>query len=172
MLAVGDPITVENGNFCCHGEVVAAQEGDRVLVSLIRSKPFKVPLSQVIAGHKPKVGKAMDDLTVEEFYFFKNERDNLRAENEALAEIIAMQSDAIAELSARTCTHEYPLIHVDRALPAGGEVVAKTKDTDEFAWFEKLVDLLELYLARQLGTRRPISISDVDLRNLVQHILD
>lgn len=195
MLTVGAPVTVENGAFCVHGHVLAEAEGDTIRVSLI-GNPLDVPLAQVSAGHKPKprVGKAMDDLTPphwsaleherdapHHWYEAENmqetmsellgERDRLQADNDALAELVAMQCDTIAELSKpRRCTHEYPDIHPSRPLPAGGEV--KPKAADDAEWFEGLVDYLELYLLHTLGTRRPVSISQVDLRNLVTHILD
>lgn len=169
---VGQTVTVENGAFCVHGYILAEADGDTIRVSLI-GNTLNVPLVQVSAGHKPKprVGP-MQRLDAQETTeaILSHELDALRAERDALAEVVAMQCDALAELSRPRCTHEYPLIHPSRALPAGGEV--KPKDPAENEWYEGLVDVLELYLLRVLGTRRPVSISDVDLRRLVQHILD
>lgn len=172
---VGQPITVENGAFCVHGHVLAEPVDDMVRVSLI-GNPLNVPLAQVSAGRKPKprVGNMVDfkeELTrTQKLQDAAAQIVQLAAERDALAEVVAMQCDALAELFRPRCTHEYPHVHPNRALPAGGEV--KPKDPAVNEWYEGLVDVLELYLLRVLGTRRPVSISDVDLRRLVQHILD
>lgn len=69
----------------------------------------------------------------------------LQAEAQGMAEVLEMQMGAIIAPP--------PVV-------AGGE------------WRERLVDLLELYLVRQLGQRHPVAIADPDLRALVSHILD
>lgn len=69
----------------------------------------------------------------------------LTTEAQGMAEVLAMQMEA---MSPR------PIARVDDK------------------WFERLVDLLELYLVRTVGERNPVAIADPDLRALVSHIRD
>lgn len=92
--------------------------------------------------------------------------DALAAEQNALAEVVAMQCEALA--SAPAATTNPPTKVVRRAILSG--LTAEGEDGNE--WFDKLVDLTELYLVRQLGERHPVRIADEDLRRLVSHILD
>jgi hypothetical protein len=151
MLVSGDHITIRNGRFFATGVFIGpSKEDDMIEVEAFRNK-FEVRPEYVELA----VQRLDSQETVEAH--LSHELDALRAENAALTEIISMQCDALA---AQTET--------GRPLPAGGPVVSKGDEE----WFEMLVDLLELYLLRQLGTRWPTSIADVDLRRLVSHILD
>lgn len=79
-------------------------------------------------------------------------RKSFEAEVEALNEVIVAQCEALGEAAARP--------------------PAVKSDSDPNPWFDRLVDLTELYLVRTLGERHPLRIDDSDLRALVAHILD
>lgn len=83
----------------------------------------------------------------------------LLGEQQELGEVIAMQMDLLAAKSS-----------TDRPLPSGGAVVPKTEDDNE--WFQELIFRLQTYLSQRCGSRAPLHIADVALRNLVSHILD
>lgn len=80
----------------------------------------------------------------------------LQAEVEGLGEVIAMQMEAIAPAA--------PLV---KRQPVAGTADHGFDDTE---WYERLVDHLETYLVRTVGSRNPLRIDDADLRALVQHI--
>lgn len=163
----GDVVTIRNGNFHAVGEYVGPGKDGKLRVFAIKNE-FDVSPEYV------ELGKHMNDLTPPHWGAEDGREDGMamlasmgeefeamRAERDALAEVVAMQCEVIASMQPGT----------GRPLPAGGQVKPKVVD-DSTEWFEGLVDRLELYLLRQLGTRKPISIADVDLRNLVSHILD
>ena len=78
--------------------------------------------------------------------------DTANAERDALAVVVGTQCELISTLQAD---------------------ISKRKAEDaENPWFEKLLDLLELYMSRQTGSRRPLSIADADLRALYFHIIN
>ena len=82
------------------------------------------------------------------------------SEAEGMTQLISTQMEMIADLQTTT-----------RALPAGG-AKATPHSLEEFAWYTTLVAKLETYLSQQCGSRAPLHISDVALRELVSHILD
>lgn len=81
------------------------------------------------------------------------------AEAEGMATVVAAQMDLIGDLQSTA-----------RPIPANGPVVPKDQADDE--WFLALVDHLQTYLSQQCGSRAPLHIADVTLRDLVSHILD
>jgi hypothetical protein len=85
----------------------------------------------------------------------------LQAEAQGMAEVLAMQMDAISAPTVAPVTKGTP----------SNDIVRDAAEANK-EWFEGLVDLLELYLVRQLGQRHPVAIADPDLRALVSHILD
>ncbi len=144
----GDAVTIHNGNFGpLVGEYIGPGKDGKLRVRAIKNE-FDVAPEYVELGGMPNT--ALED-----------ELEAVTAERDALAEVVAMQCEVIASMQPGA----------GRPLPAGGQVKPKVVD-DSTEWFEGLVDRLELYLLRRLGTRKPISIADVDLRNLVAHILD
>lgn len=161
----GDVVTIRNGNFYAVGEYIGPGKDGKLRVRAIKND-FDVSPEYV------ELGKHMDwsaidrETTTQEdgqalLASMGEQFEELRAERDALAEVVAMQCEVIGGLQSGP----------GRPLPAGGQVKPKVVD-DSTEWFEGLVDRLELYLLRQLGTRKPLSIADVDLRNLVAHILD
>lgn len=143
----GDVVTIRNGNFYAVGEYIGPGKDGKLRVRAIKNE-FDVSPEYVELGGMPNT--ALED-----------ELEAMTAERDALAEVVAMQCEVIANMQPGAC----------RPLPAGGQVKPKVVNGDT-EWFEGLVDHLELYLLRHLGTRKPLSIADVDLRNLVTHILD
>lgn len=161
----GDAVTIRNGNFYAVGEYIGPGKDGKLRVRAIKNEfdvaPEYVELGAVTRedlshlNDLPSFAKQYPNGTPAQ------QMDALRAERDALAEVVAMQCEVIASMQPGA----------GRPLPAGGQVKPKVVD-DSTEWFEGLVDRLELYLLRQLGTRKPLSIADVDLRNLVAHILD
>lgn len=143
----GDAVTIRNGNFYAVGEYIGPGKDGKLRVRAIKND-FDVSPEYVELGGMPNT--ALED-----------ELEAMTAERDALAEVVAMQCEVIASMQPGA----------GRPLPSGGQVKPKVVDGDT-EWFEGLVDHLELYLLRRLGTRKPLSIADVDLRNLVAHILD
>jgi hypothetical protein len=84
---------------------------------------------------------------------------SMLAEAEGMATVVAAQMELIGDLQSTA-----------RPLPASGPIVPKEQSDDE--WFLGLVDHLQTYLSQQCGSRAPLHIADVALRDLVSHILD
>lgn len=151
----GDVVTIRNGNFYAVGEYIGPGKDGKLKVRAIKNEfdvsPEYVELGGMIAI--PEGARRHEELVTG--------LASMTAERDALAEVVAMQCEVIGSLQSGP----------GRPLPAGGQVKPKVVD-DSTEWFEGLVDRLELYLLRRIGTRKPLSIADVDLRNLVAHILD
>lgn len=151
----GDVVTIRNGNFHAVGEYVGPGKDGKLRVFAIKNE-FDVSPEYVELGGMvlvPEGARRHEELV--------KGLEAMTAERDALAMVVAMQCEVIASMQPGA----------GRPLPAGGLVKPKVVD-DSTEWFEGLVDRLELYLLRHLGTRKPLSIADVDLRNLVSHILD
>lgn len=151
----GDFVTIRNGNFHAVGEYVGPGKDGKLRVRAVKNEfdvaPEYVELGGMISV--PEGARRHEELV--------NGLALMTAERDALAEVVAMQCEVIASMQPAA----------GRPLPAGGQVKPKVVDGSN-EWFEGLVDRLELYLLRHIGTRKPLSIADVDLRNLVSHILD
>lgn len=153
MISSGDRITVENGRFLAHGVVIGpAERADWIKVEIFRNK-IDVPLSQVRLAKMSAQNPWEDaprEMLEEALATQAATIARMTGENEALLAVIDMQVGAIAT----------PITPPEIIMEGHGE------------WFERLVDLLENYLVRQLGDRHPLRIADPDLRALVSHILD
>jgi hypothetical protein len=156
MIFSGDRITVENGRFLAHGVVIGpAERADWIKVEIFRNK-IDVPLSQVRLA-KMSAQNPWEDAPREMLENALSRQAatiaRMTGDNEALLAVIDMQVEA---MTAVPPSERPPKIIMD----GHGE------------WYERLIDLLENYLARQLGDRHPLRIADPDLRALVSHILD
>ena len=147
----GDRVIVENGRFKRAGVVVGPPTPDpaapypepRIKVEIIGNK-IDVPITQI----------RLDDSDVsQDIQNLQLFLDAANAEKDALAVVVGTQCELIGTLQA--------------------QAAAKLKeDAGENPWFEKLLDLLELYMSRQTGSRRPLAIADADLRALYFHIIN
>lgn len=154
MISSGDRITVENGRFLAHGVVLGPPDTPnppypepRVKVEIFRNK-IDVPLAQVrlakMSAQRPWEDAPREMLEAQ-LATMATQLAAAQLENAGLVEVVAMQCEAIAPRAPKIEGNE---------------------------WYEHLVDLLENYLVRQLGSRHPLRIADDDLRALVSHILD
>ncbi len=166
MISSGERITVENGRFLAHGVVIGAPDPEpypepRIKVEIFRNK-IDVPLSQVRLA-KMSAQNPWED-----------------APRDMLEEALATQAATIARMMG---DNEALLAVIDmqvEAMTAGAPVTKGTPNNDivrnseqaNIEWYERLVDHLENYLVRQVGSRHPLAIADPDLRALVSHILD
>lgn len=159
----GDVVTIRNGNFHAVGEYVGPGKDGKLRVFAVKNEFDVSPEYMELGKHMNDSGTVLQQLATAEYelHLSSSELEAVTAERDALANLVAMQCEVIASLQPGA----------GRPLPAGGEVKPKVVD-DSTEWFEGLVDRLELYLLRRVGTRKPLSIADVDLRNLVSHILD
>lgn len=159
----GDVVTIRNGNFYAVGEYLGPGKDGKLRVRAIKNDFDVSPEYVELGAQMNDSGTLLQQLATAEYeaHLTNGALDAMTAERDALAEVVAMQCEVIASMQPGA----------GRPLPAGGQVKPKVVNGDT-EWFEGLVDRLELYLLRQLGTRKPISIADVDLRNLVAHILD
>lgn len=85
----------------------------------------------------------------------------LHAEIAGLLSVIDMQVEAITAA---------PAASVAKGTPSND--IVRNSEQANIEWFERLVDHLETYLVRVVGSRHPLAIADPDLRALVSHILD
>lgn len=169
MISSGDRITVENGRFLAHGVVLGPPDTPnppypepRVKVEIFRNK-IDVPLAQVrlakMSAQRPWEDAPREMLEAQ-LMAQAAQLATAQAEIAGLVEVVAMQCEAIAPPPVFS-----GIIH-------HWENGAGAPVNDEGEWFERLVDLMENYLVRQLGSRHPLRIADDDLRALVSHILD
>lgn len=151
----GVAITVENGRFLAHGVVIGPPDPKpypepRIKVEIFRSR-IDVPIEQVrlaeMSAQRPWED-APREVLESQLMQQAAQIVALEAQAQGMADVLAMQMEAI----------NAPPVRKD--------------DTNGNEWFEKLVDILETYLVREVGSRQPVRIANEDLRRLVSHILD
>src|SRR5690348_12998016 len=153
MISSGDRITVENGRFLAHGVVLGPPDTPnppypepRVKVEIFRNK-IDVPLAQVrlakMSAEKPWEDAPREMLEAQ-LATMATQLAAAQLENAGLVEVVAMQCEAIAP------PDEAP----------DHKLIGLREEHAEFR--ERLIDLLENYLVRQLGSRHPLRIADDD----------
>lgn len=126
--------------------------GSGVVVGYIGPHSLQVKFSNL---QKPAAVPVslVEDAVSQDLQNLQHFLDTANAERDALAIVVGTQCELISTLQAQAAAH-------------------KAADASETPWFEKLLDLLELYMSRQTGSRRPLTIADADLRALYFHIIN